>query len=393
MCSSCLLQVSSPCELGLVHGPWLNELSQFKLGRLGHWALAHNSSLGMTSELRERGWEMQAQKPFSSKLQLPPHLLKPACWRHSVQTASVVERRGGSVNPRIPGATSMEKLECWKPPIVLHHLFPKKHDPWLDGVVQGKGRTLFQVLFPSRCSLIKERRENEIAADSNMETMNPPDKYLQIYCRVHYKGSMSPTRPETPSFAPLCPLRTRLVCMHIQKHMRVQTKGEKIQLRSLSQCFTLTLLLSALLGPNNPVCSRPCTEVSALRASTICTLSLLGSQHCGGALLEAIETDPIPTLAFCQQRLHSEKRNGSSGQTNLLLYVSCGQIEYEQIGLVSGPAEKPPPGVRSGVIYHSRLREELTFVQPFCSAISSNSIRVLKLISMVNVGFCAGLEG
>lgn len=58
MCSSCLLQVSSPCELGLVHGSWLNELSQFKLGRLGHWALVHISSLGMTSKLRERGWEM-----------------------------------------------------------------------------------------------------------------------------------------------------------------------------------------------------------------------------------------------------------------------------------------------------------------------------------------------
>lgn len=57
MCSSCLLQVSSPCELRLVHGPWLNELSQFKLGRLGHQALVHTSSLGMTSRLRERGWE------------------------------------------------------------------------------------------------------------------------------------------------------------------------------------------------------------------------------------------------------------------------------------------------------------------------------------------------
>lgn len=141
------------------------------------------------------------------------------------------------------------------------------------------------------------------------------------------------------------------------KHMRVQMEGENIQLRSLSRCFTLTLLLSALLGPNNPVCSRPCTEVSALRASTICTLSLLSSEHCGGALLEAIESDLIPTLAFCQQRLHSEKRNGSSRQTNLLLYVSCGQIEYEQNGLelcfscqkqvwiTAGPATTPPSEV------------------------------------------------
>lgn len=30
----------------------------------------------------------QAQKPFSSKLQLPPHLLKPACWRRCVQTVT-----------------------------------------------------------------------------------------------------------------------------------------------------------------------------------------------------------------------------------------------------------------------------------------------------------------
>ena len=163
-----------------------------------------------------------------------------------------------------------------------------------------------------------------------------------------------------------------------------------------------------------------------------------------------------PHLLFCQQRLHSNERSGSSGQTNLLLYVSCGQIEYVRDGselcfscqkqvwvtagpattppewslvssqhchkvntsgaialcflaclaahsdvplsscampytlllkcptslpwfpissckLVSGPAEKPPPGVRSGVIYHSRLRGELTFVQAFCSAIVIDS--------------------
>lgn len=116
----------------------------------------------------------------------------------------------------------------------------------------------------------------------------------------------------------------------------------------------LTLLVSALLGPNNPVCSRPCTEVSGLRASTICTLSLLDSEHCGGALLEAIESDLIPALAFCQQRLYSDERNGSSGQTNLLLYVSHGQIEYVQDGLelcfscqkqvwvTAGPATTPP---------------------------------------------------
>lgn len=237
----------------------------------------------------------------------------------------------------------------------------------------------------------------------------------------------------------------------------MQTDGENIQLCSLLQCtLTRTLLLPASLGPNNPVCSRPCTENSALGASTICTLSRLASEHCGGALLEAIESDLIPTLAFCQQRLHSDERNGSFGQTDLLLYVSCGQIEYVQVGLelcfscqkqvwitagpattppewsfissqhchkvntssaiapcfldmsccsfrrplsscampytlllkcptfcldftyplhepVAGPAEKPPPGVRSGVIYHSRLCGELTFVQAFCSAIVIDS--------------------
>ncbi|MEQ2292785.1 hypothetical protein AMECASPLE_026417 [Ameca splendens] len=40
---------------------------------------------------------------------------------------------------------------------------------------------------------------------------------------------------------------------------------------------------------------------------------------------------------------------------------------------VSGPAEKQPPGVRSGVIYHSRLCGELTFAQAFCSAIVIDS--------------------
>lgn len=38
-------------------------------------------------------------------------------------------------------------------------------------------------------------------------------------------------------------------------------------------------------------------------------------------------------------------------------------------GSVWGPAEKPPPGVRSGVIYHSRLCRELTFAQAFYSTI------------------------
>lgn len=36
----------------------------------------------------------QAQKPFSSKLQLPPHLLKPACWRRSLQTVTCLRSIG-----------------------------------------------------------------------------------------------------------------------------------------------------------------------------------------------------------------------------------------------------------------------------------------------------------
>lgn len=172
-------------------------------------------------------------------------------------------------------------------------------------------------------------------------------------------ASVSPVGPGTPPLAPLCPLHTQsqtLVCMHIHKAHAHADRGWEYSagLAAAVLDATLTLLLSALLGPNNPVCSRPCTEVSALRASTICTLSLLDSEHCGGALLEAIESDLIPTLAFCQQRLHSDERNGSSWQTNLLLYVSCGQIEYVQDGLelcfscqkqvwiTAGPATTPP---------------------------------------------------
>lgn len=155
---------------------------------------------------------------------------------------------------------------------------------------------------------------------------------------------------------PSVPLTHTLVCMHTHKvHARAGAGWEYSAALTIAVFYaTLTLLLSALLGPNNPACSRPCAEVSALRASTICTLPLLVSEHCGGALLEAIESDLIPTLAFCQQRLHSDERNGSSGQTNLLLYVSCGQIEYVQGGLelcfscqkqvwiTAGPATTPP---------------------------------------------------
>lgn len=180
--------------------------------------------------------------------------------------------------------------------------------------------------------------------------------YLLIYLCTHLpvplclpvahssllSASMSPMGPGTPPLAPLCPYIQ--ACVHAYAQSTC-TCRRRVRIFSCAHyCF---MRLSALPGPDNPVCSRPCTEVSALRVSTICT-------HCGSALLEAIESDLIPTLAFCQQRLHSDKRNGCSGQTNLLLYVSCGQIEYVQDGLelcfscqkqvwiTAGPATTPP---------------------------------------------------
>lgn len=171
-------------------------------------------------------------------------------------------------------------------------------------------------------------------------------------------ASMSPLGPRTPPLPPLFPLHTLLcTCIHT-KYTDVQTEGENNQLGSLLQCFMLpSPCYCHLLEPNNPVCSWTFTEDSALGTSTICTLSPPVSRHCSGAILEAIESDLIPTLAFCQQRLHSDKRNGSSGQTNLLLYVSCGLIEYVQDGLelcfscqkqvwiTAGPATTPPSEV------------------------------------------------
>lgn len=176
--------------------------------------------------------------------------------------------------------------------------------------------------------------------------------FLPSFCQHVSSGTEdSPT-------APLCPLHISLSsCIHT-KYTDVQIEGENIQLGSLLQRFMLpSSCYCHLLEPNNPVCSWTCTEVSALGAWTICTLSLLVSHHCGGAILEAIESDLIPTLAFCQQRLHSDKHNGSCGQTNLLLCASCGLIEYvheglelcfscqKQVWITAGPATTPPSEV------------------------------------------------
>lgn len=174
--------------------------------------------------------------------------------------------------------------------------------------------------------------------------------YLLIYLCTHLpvplclpvahssllSASMSPMGPGTPPLAPLCPLHTHtrsLVCACIYTlHVHTQTEGENIQLRSLLRCFVLPSPCYCQLcwGPIIQSVHDHAQRSLHLEHQQSGTLSLLDSEHCGGALLEAIESDLIPTLAFCQQRLHSDERNGSSGQTNLLLYVSCGQIEYVQ---------------------------------------------------------------
>lgn len=169
----------------------------------------------------------------------------------------------------------------------------------------------------------------------------PP--FFQPACLLWDRGlpHMPPSGPHT------------CLCTCVRAHMH--TESGTNQLGSLLRCFIQpSPCYCKLLGPSNPVCSRPCTRVSALRALIICMSSLLVSEHCGGAILEAIERDLISTLAFCQQGLHSDEHDGSSGQTNLLLYVSCRQIEFVQgrlelcfscqkkVWKTAGPATTPP---------------------------------------------------
>lgn len=193
--------------------------------------------------------------------------------------------------------------------------------------------------------------------------------------------------------------------------------------------------LSPALGPTNPVCSGACAGPCAQGINNPRTLSAAfrALRWC-----ETIESDLIPTLAFCQQRLRSDEHDGSPAlarpaglclmQTNreckkqagalfslseagmnnsrachntpqpcfisskrchkvntsraialsfsprlaarpllppsaLLLTRPTFCLALPLCRLVSGPAEKAPPAVRSGVIYHSRRRGELTFVQ------------------------------
>lgn len=136
----------------------------------------------------------------------------------------------------------------------------------------------------------------------------------------------SPGTQDSPT-CPALPLAHMPVCIHIHKvHVHAYRRWQcSAALTAAKLGATVTLLL-ALLALSNPVCSQQSREVSALEASTICTLTLLDWEHCGAALLRATESDLISTLAFCQQRLRSDKRSGSRWQTNLLLYVSCRQI-------------------------------------------------------------------
>lgn len=165
--------------------------------------------------------------------------------------------------------------------------------------------------------------------------------YLLIYLSTHlpvplclpvaHSSSLSvlcpsPGTQDSPT-CPALPLAHMPVCIHIHKvHVHAYRRWQcSAALTAAKLGATVTLLL-ALLALSNPVCSQQSREVSALEASTICTLTLLDWEHCGAALLRATESDLISTLAFCQQRLRSDKRSGSRWQTNLLLYVSCRQI-------------------------------------------------------------------
>lgn len=135
--------------------------------------------------------------------------------------------------------------------------------------------------------------------------------------------------PHLPLSAP------RTHCALAYMHASPSTHSSRKRMSRVSQarhCGALVQPFSLLLSAFEAQYSSLFARVSAPGASAICTLSPLVSERRGGAILEAAESDLIPTLAFCQQRLHSDERNGSSGQTDLLLNVSFGQTECEQDG-------------------------------------------------------------
>lgn len=94
----------------------------------------------------------------------------------------------------------------------------------------------------------------------------PP--FFQPACLLWDRGlpHMPPSGPHT------------CLCTCVRAHMH--TESGTNQLGSLLPCFIQpSPCYCKLLGSNNPVCSRLCTRVSALRALIICMSSLLFSEH------------------------------------------------------------------------------------------------------------------
>lgn len=78
-----------------------------------------------------------------------------------------------------------------------------------------------------------------------------------------FSQRVSPGTRDPPLHAspPHLPLRAPCACT-LMAYMHVQAAGASVQLRSLSRCSMLPSPRQLCWGPNNPVCSRPCTEVS-----------------------------------------------------------------------------------------------------------------------------------
>lgn len=101
--------------------------------------------------------------------------------------------------------------------------------------------------------------------------------FLSSFSQLVSHGTRDPLHT-----CPALPLTHPLTCMRIHRvhACRYGHREYSAVLTAAALDATFTLLLSALLGPDNPVCSRPCTKVCELGASTICALSLLDSEHC-----------------------------------------------------------------------------------------------------------------
>lgn len=96
--------------------------------------------------------------------------------------------------------------------------------------------------------------------------------FLSSFSQRVSHGTQPPKPPHLPLSAP---------CAHPYVHayaqstcMRTQREGEySAALTVAGFDATFTLLLSGLLRPNNPVCSRPCTEVSELSVNNLHAVS------------------------------------------------------------------------------------------------------------------------